>query len=244
MAKELADPPDDEGRPPPKPSHYYPQQQPAYHQPYQPENTVPLPPQQPYQQPYRPENTVPLPRNHLINQLSKIPLQSTPPLLQLSRILLQSTLPPLQLSRIPLQSTLPPTPSDGPPHQPQQQPMQSIQQQQPEDTTALPPPPTTNCGPDYRIPHLLPSPYQVIQDFGTKQNHGHSKELTTLAKLYTSEEKYGRNPTESLSYKFTIFMDLCTRAEIPQQILQTAHFLASPLGYIHDTEERKATGQG
>ncbi|KAF6231185.1 hypothetical protein HO173_010517 [Letharia columbiana] len=73
MAKELADvikeeipwPPDDEDRPPPKPSHYYPQQQPIQpqqpYQPYRPENTVPLPPQQPYQQPYRPENTVPLP---------------------------------------------------------------------------------------------------------------------------------------------------------------------------------------
>ena len=104
------------------------------------------------------------------------------------------------------------------------QPVQSFQQtQQPiiDNTTPIQPPPTPNYGPNYRVPHLLPSPYQVIQDFDTKQNHGHSKELTTLAKMYTSEEKYGESPTESLSYKFNIFMNLCTRAQIPQQILNT-----------------------
>ncbi len=113
---------------------------------------------------------------------------------------------------------------------PQQQPIY-----RPENTAPLPPqqpyqpenpapilPPAPVYGPNYRIPHQLPSPYQVIQDFGTEQSHGHSKELTTLAKLYSSEEKYGGDPTESLSYKFMIFMDLSKRAEIPQQILHVA----------------------
>ena len=84
-------------------------------------------------------------------------------------------------------------------------------------------PPTPIYGPNHRIPHLLPSPHQIIQDFDTKQHHGHSKELAALSKMYTSDtEKYGGSPTESLSYKFNIFMDLCNRAEISSEILPTA----------------------
>ena len=114
-------------------------------------------------------------------------------------------------------------------YSPQMQPQQVVP---PENAIHLPPQPPNPpeniapilplYGPNYRIPHQLPSPHQVIQDYGTKQSHGHSKELTALAKMYTSEEKYGGSPTESLSYKFTIFMDLCTRAGIPQQTVQTA----------------------
>ena len=41
--------------------------------------------------------------------------------------------------------------------------------------------------------------------------------------MYTSDiEKYGGSSTESLSYKFTIFMDLCNRAEISAEILHIA----------------------
>ena len=118
---------------------------------------------------------------------------------------------------------------------PQQQARQQAQQQQPYTTpitqllptpvygpNQLPPTPPV-YGPNHRIPHLLPWPHQIIQDFGIKQNHGHSKELTTLSQMYTSDaEKYGGSPTESLSYKFTIFMNLCKRAEIPKEILHTA----------------------
>ena len=40
--------------------------------------------------------------------------------------------------------------------------------------------------------------------------------------MYINEEKYDENPIESLNYKFTIFMNLCIRVEIPQQTVQTA----------------------
>ena len=94
----------------------------------------------------------------------------------------------------------------------------NITQNQPNITSPAP-----IYGPNHRIPHLLPSPHQIIQDFDTKQHHGHSKELAALSKMYTSDaEKYGGSPTESLSYKFNIFMDLCTRAEISSEMLPIA----------------------
>ncbi|KAF6227508.1 hypothetical protein HO173_012248 [Letharia columbiana] len=92
------------------------------------------------QQPYRPENTVPLPPQPAYHQ------------------------PYRPENTVPL-----------PPQQPYQQPYR------PENTVPLPPQPpyrpenpapilplTPAYGPNYRAPHLLPSPYQVIQDFGTK----------------------------------------------------------------------------
>ena len=39
--------------------------------------------------------------------------------------------------------------------------------------------------------------------------------------MYINEEKYGESLTESLSYKFTIFINLYIKAEIPQQTIQT-----------------------
>ena len=82
---------------------------------------------------------------------------------------------------------------------------------------------TETVAPVYgRMPHLLPSPYQIIQSFGTNQSHGHSKELAALSKMYTNDDKYGGSPTESLNYKFIIFMDLCERAEVPQEVLPKA----------------------
>ena len=61
-----------------------------------------------------------------------------------------------------------------------------------------------------------------MAEYGIKQSHDHIKELITLAKMYISEEKYGESFTESLSYKFTIFINLCIRAEISQQTVQIA----------------------
>ena len=40
--------------------------------------------------------------------------------------------------------------------------------------------------------------------------------------MYINEKKYDESLIESLSYKFTIFMNLCTKVEIPQQTIQTA----------------------
>ena len=40
--------------------------------------------------------------------------------------------------------------------------------------------------------------------------------------MYINEKKYDESFIESLSYKFTIFINLCIKVEIPQQIVQTA----------------------
>ena len=39
--------------------------------------------------------------------------------------------------------------------------------------------------------------------------------------MYINEKKYDENLIESLNYKFTMFINLCIKAEIPQQIIQT-----------------------
>ena len=63
----------------------------------------------------------------------------------------------------------------------------------------------------------------MIQNYDIRQGYDHSKELITLVKLYIDEDiKYGESLIESLSYKFTIFLNLCIRAEIPQQTVHTA----------------------
>ena len=63
----------------------------------------------------------------------------------------------------------------------------------------------------------------MIQNYDIRQGHDHSKELITLIKLYIDEEmKYGGSFIESLNYKFTIFLNLCIKAEIPQQTIHTA----------------------
>ena len=59
----------------------------------------------------------------------------------------------------------------------------------------------------------------MIQNYDIKQSYDHSKKLITLIKMYINEKKYGESLTESLSYKFLIFMDLCIRAEIPQHTI-------------------------
>ena len=77
--------------------------------------------------------------------------------------------------------------------------------------------------PNYQIPHLLPLPYQILQNFKKDKNHGHGRELATLAKMYISDDnKYSGSPTESLNYKFTIFIDQCKKAEIPSALLPMA----------------------
>ena len=203
---------DDEERPPPKQSQ-------SYHPPQQ----QLVQPQQPYQPIVEDTTPVHPPPTPIVDTTPVHP----PPT-------------PIVEDITPVQP--PPTPSDGPPHQPQQQPMQSIQQQQPEDTTALPPPPTTDCGPDYRIPHLLPSPYQVIQD----SSPVNTSQLSAVSRPRTISTL--REPTFSLSNLDPPFASQHAHFLAPLFASQHAHFLASwlasPLDYIRDTEERKATGQG
>ena len=63
----------------------------------------------------------------------------------------------------------------------------------------------------------------MIQNYDIKQSHDHSKELIILIKLYIGEKmKYDGNLIESLNYKFTIFLNLCIKAEISQQTIHTA----------------------
>ena len=40
--------------------------------------------------------------------------------------------------------------------------------------------------------------------------------------MYINEKKYDKSLTENLNYKFIIFMNLCIKAEISQQTVQTA----------------------
>jgi hypothetical protein len=55
------------------------------------------------------------------------------------------------------------------------------------------------------------------------QLHNNSRELTTLAKLYTSDEhKYKGDLLDSFDYKYTIFIDNCQKAAIPPEILPQA----------------------
>ena len=65
---------------------------------------------------------------------------------------------------------------------------------------------TETAAPVYeRIPNLLPSPYQIMQDFGVKQNHGHSKELVqptiTTTQPETQQKKKKRNEKTRQQYK-------------------------------------------
>jgi len=55
------------------------------------------------------------------------------------------------------------------------------------------------------------------------QPHNNSRELTTLAKLYTSDEyKYKGDPLDSFDYKYTIFIDNCQKAAISSNTLPQA----------------------
>ena len=68
---------------------------------------------------------------------------------------------------------------------------------------------------NYRISHQLSSPHQIIQNYDIKQNHDYSKKLIILIKMYINEEKYDENFIKSFNYKFTIFINLCIKVEIP-----------------------------
>ena len=201
----------DEDRPPPKHQQYYPPQQ------------QPIQPQQPYQQPYRPENTVPLPPQPPYQPI----VEDTTPVHP----------PPTPIVEDITPVHPPPTPSDGPPRQPQQQPMQSIQEQQPyrpENTIPLPPQPpyqpenhapilpsTPNYGPDYRVPHLLPSPYQVIQD----SSPVNTSQLSAASRPRTISTL--REPIFSLSNLGPPFASQHAHFLAPLFASQHGHFLAS-----------------
>ena len=112
--------------------------------------------------------------------------------------------PPATAAPAPAAAAPAPAAAQGYPQQQAQQ-QQPVQQPIVDNTTPiaqLPPiygpnqlPPAPVYGPNHRIPHLLPSPHQIIQDFGIKQKHGHSKKPLT-----TSEEtcivELPSNPTD------------------------------------------------
>ncbi|POS82943.1 hypothetical protein EPUL_006241, partial [Erysiphe pulchra] len=85
--------------------------------------------------------------------------------------------------------------------------------------------PSTNSKPTnpikFRTPHLLPSPYQMVETF-KQQQQGYGKELANLAKMYNINEKYGGTSTESFNYKFNMFLDSCSRAQLAENALPLA----------------------
>jgi len=51
---------------------------------------------------------------------------------------------------------------------------------------------------------------------GQSQSQGFGKELTNLAKMYTEDNKYS-GEDDNFDFKLTIFYDLCSRADVPQE---------------------------
>ncbi|KAF6229782.1 hypothetical protein HO173_011212 [Letharia columbiana] len=143
-----------------------------------------------------------------------------------------------------------------------------------EDTTPVHPPSTPSDGPPhYRVPHLLPSPYQVIQDFEIKEQavaedslkSTTMKSITSSSPVNTSQLSAVLRPRTISILRESTFSLSTARIQhtpnlAPPFASQHAHFLAplfasqhshflaswlaSPLGYIRDTEKRKAIGQG
>ncbi|KAA6416336.1 MAG: glycosyl transferase [Lasallia pustulata] len=64
---------------------------------------------------------------------------------------------------------------------------------------------------------------QVIDALARMEMSGHGRELMAIAKSYTNDNhKYSGEATDSFNYKFTIFVDHCERAEVPQNALSKA----------------------
>jgi hypothetical protein len=73
------------------------------------------------------------------------------------------------------------------------------------------------------VPRLGAREQSVSTEQATNQTHNHGRELANLAKLYGSEDmKYGGEPFDSFSYKYTIFIDHCDRADVPEAALTKA----------------------
>ncbi|KAI6250387.1 hypothetical protein HI914_01804 [Erysiphe necator] len=71
---------------------------------------------------------------------------------------------------------------------------------------------------NFRTPHLPPSPYQMAGTF-KQQQQSYGKELANLAKIYNLDEKLGGTSTESFNYKFNMFLDSCSRAQLAENAL-------------------------
>ncbi|SLM34774.1 hypothetical protein LPUS_03717 [Lasallia pustulata] len=64
---------------------------------------------------------------------------------------------------------------------------------------------------DEKMPPVMPIPPAPAV---TTQGHG--RELSNLAKMYTEESKYsGEN--DNFDFKLTVFHDICSRADIPEE---------------------------
>ncbi|SLM34183.1 integrase core domain protein [Lasallia pustulata] len=55
---------------------------------------------------------------------------------------------------------------------------------------------------------ISPAPAITIQ--------GHGRELSNLAKMYTEESKYSRE-NDNFDFKLTVFHDICSRADVPEE---------------------------
>ncbi|KAI6250803.1 hypothetical protein HI914_00479 [Erysiphe necator] len=85
------------------------------------------------------------------------------------------------------------------------------------------PTPSSNNNFNYQNSNTLPNPEEMIfKTYNGNNYQGFSGELMSLNKMYSEENKYNGLPTESFTYKFSTFIDLASKSEIPQDALPTA----------------------
>ncbi|KHJ31236.1 hypothetical protein EV44_g3404 [Erysiphe necator] len=85
------------------------------------------------------------------------------------------------------------------------------------------PTPSSNYNFNYQNSNTLPNPEEMIfKTYNGNNYQGFSGELMSLNKMYSEENKYNGLPTESFTYKFSTFIDLASKSEIPQDALPTA----------------------
>ncbi|KAI6245784.1 hypothetical protein HI914_06260 [Erysiphe necator] len=95
--------------------------------------------------------------------------------------------------------------------------------QKPNITDQTNPTPSSNNNFNYQNSNTLPNPEEMIfKTYNGNNYQGFSRELMSLNKMYSEENKYNGLPTESFTYKFSIFIDLASKSEIPQDALPTA----------------------
>ncbi|KAI6248703.1 hypothetical protein HI914_02685 [Erysiphe necator] len=130
----------------------------------------------------------------------------------------------------PLSSNL--HPSVAPENENRYHPLESIQtfpksnrqnSQKPNITDQTNPTPSSNNNFNYQNSNTLPNPEEMIfKTYNGNNYQEFSRELMSLNKMYSEENKYNGLPTESFTYKSSIFIDFASKSEIPQDALPTA----------------------
>ncbi|KAI6245663.1 hypothetical protein HI914_06006 [Erysiphe necator] len=72
-------------------------------------------------------------------------------------------------------------------------------------------------------PQIMPSTQQMTANFQLDGKQEFSRELTTLARLYTNDsQKYDGTLTDNITYKYSIFLNNCKNAGITFEMLPSA----------------------